>query len=282
MQDSSGYSVQEKILQAEANGGVNPYRETHKRLFEILDTFNGMVPIVDIERARLFTASMKSTEGQPLILRWAKALKHIAENITVYVDDKQLLVGRCGTDRGRYGILYPELDGDILAQAMHSLSERKAAPIHVEADDVKVVMEEITPYWSGKTFHEELNISLPEDAHRLAYNDPRGLSTRFVVSETASYRSSQQWVLDYKKVIYRGFASIRAETQARLDALDPLSPMDMLKKKPFLQAVVITCDAIVHWAKRHAVLARQKAEQEKDPARKTELLTIAANCEQVP
>ncbi|MDL2307184.1 glycyl radical protein [Desulfovibrio sp. OttesenSCG-928-C06] len=282
MRESSGLTIQELILHAEAHGGINPHRETHKRLFEILDTFNGMVPVIDIERARLFTASMKTTEGQPLVLRWAKALKHIAENITVYVDDRQLLAGRCGTDKGRYGILYPELDGDILAEAMSRLSERPAAPIHVEPEDVRIVMEEITPYWIGKTFHEELNAALPEDAHRLAYNDARGHDTRFVVSETASYRSSQQWVLDYKKVIDRGFASLKAETQARLNALDPLSPRDILKKKPFLEAIVITCDAIVHWAKRHAVLARQKAEQETDAVRKKELLTIAANCERVP
>jgi len=36
-------------------------------------------PKIDIERARYFTESMKQTEGQHLTLRWAKALKNIAE-----------------------------------------------------------------------------------------------------------------------------------------------------------------------------------------------------------
>ena len=40
-------------------------------------------PRVALERAVYFTESFKTTEGQPLVLRWAKALKHIAENISV-------------------------------------------------------------------------------------------------------------------------------------------------------------------------------------------------------
>lgn len=277
---------QEHILLDAIRGGENPHRATHKRLFDILETFDGMAPVVDIERARLFTASMKTTEGRPLMLRWAKALHHIAEHITVYIDDNQLLVGRCGTDKGRYGILYPELDGDFMAFALQSLSERHStAPIQVDPEDARIVTEEITPYWLGKTFHEDLNRSLPEDAHRLAYNDENGHSTRFIVSETASYRSSQQWVLDYAKVMDRGFAAIRADARGRLDALDPLSPVDMLDKKPFLEAVVITCDAIVLWAHRHADLARVKAAEAVDTgdtARRDELLLIAAICERVP
>lgn len=89
----------------------------------MLDRFSGQKPRIDIERARYFTESMRETEGQPLVLRWAKALKHIAENITVYVQDDQLLLGRAGCD-GRYGILYPELDGDFLDAAVRDLPTR--------------------------------------------------------------------------------------------------------------------------------------------------------------
>ena len=275
-------STQEKILQDKAAGKDNPNRAKHQRLFDILETFDGMAPIIDADRALLFTQSMKETEGQPLNLRWAKALMNIARNIPVHIDDRQLLAGRCGTT-GRYGILYPELDGDFMADALDALAEAKtAAPISVSPEVAAIVRNEITPYWKGKTFHEDLNRSLPPEVHRLAYNDELGIKTRFVVSENASYRSSQQWVLDYAKVIDRGFASIKAEAEEKLAALDPLSPMDTLKKRPFLEAVIITCDAIVLWAHRHAELARSMAETEKDPVRRQELLDIAERCSHVP
>lgn len=68
------------------------------------------------------------------------------------MDDRQLIAGRCGTDRGRYGILYPELDGDFMGESMNSLAQRASAPIHADPEDVRIVIEEISPYWQGKTF----------------------------------------------------------------------------------------------------------------------------------
>ena len=216
-------------------GKTNPHRNTHKRLFEILEGFDGMPPIIDIERARLFTASMKGTEGQPLNLRWAKALRHIAENITVYVDDRQLIVGRCGTDKGRYGILYPELDGDFMGESMNNLANRASAPIHADPEDVRVVVEEISPYWQGKTFHEDLVRSLPDEARHLAYNDEKGYSTRFICSETASYRSSQQWVLDYAKVITGASPRSRPKHSKDSPLLTPSASQIRSAKSPSLK-----------------------------------------------
>jgi formate C-acetyltransferase len=224
---------------------------------------------------------MQETEGQPLVLRWAKAMKHIAENMTVYVQDDQLLLGRAGCD-GRYGILYPELDGDFLDIAVKELPNRPTSPATITPEDAAVVVDQIAPFWKGKTFHEKLNAALPADVHKLTYDDPEGLMSRFIVNETASFRSSIQWVHDYEKILRRGFNDIRREAQEKLDALDPLSPKDNCEKKPFLEAVVIVCEAIVHWAGRHAVLAREVAARETDPVRKSELIRMAENAERVP
>jgi formate C-acetyltransferase len=224
---------------------------------------------------------MQKTEGQPLVLRWAKAMKHIAENMTVYVQDDQLLLGRAGCD-GRYGILYPELDGDFLDIAVKELPNRPTSPATITPEDAAVVVDQIAPFWKGKTFHEKLNAALPADVHKLTYDDPDGLMSRFIVNETASFRSSIQWVHDYEKILRRGFNDIRREAQEKLDALDPLSPKDNCEKKPFLEAVVIVCEAIVHWAGRHAVLAREVAARETDPVRKAELIRMAENAERVP
>ena len=275
------HSPQEERLQDAIDGKENRFRKTHVRVFRMLERFSGQKPRIDIERALYFTESMKQTEGQPLVLRWAKALMHIAKNITVYVQEDQLLLGRAGCD-GRYGILYPELDGDFLDIAVKDLPTRKTSPASITKEDAKRVIEEIAPYWKGKTFHEDLNQSLPPEVHKLTYDDPQGLVSRFIVNETASFRSSIQWVHDYGKILKRGFNGIKKEAQEKLAALDPLSPKDSCEKKPFLEAVIITCDAIVLWAKRHAEKAREIAAKEKDEKRKKELLRMAENAEHVP
>ncbi|MBE1425889.1 formate C-acetyltransferase [Desulfomicrobium macestii] len=274
-------SPQEERLYNQIEGKEDKFRKTHSRVFKLLEKFDGQKPRIDIERALYFTQSMQETEGQPLVLRWAKALKHIAENMTVYVQEDQLLLGRAGFD-GRYGILYPELDGDFLDIAVRDLPTRKQSPATITPEDAKIVVEQIAPFWKGKTFHEKLNAALPEEVHKLTYDDPEGLMSRFIVNETASFRSSIQWVHDFEKILKRGFNDIKREAEEKLDALDPLSPKDNCEKRPFLEAIVIVCDAIVHWAKRHAVLAREVAEKETNPARKAELIRMAENAERVP
>ncbi len=271
----------EARLQDKINGKVDAFRESHKRVFTILDTIENLKPAIDVERALYFTQSMKETEGEPLVLRWAKAMKHVAENITVYIDDNQLLAGRAGY-QGRYGILYPELDGDFLDQAVEELPTREGSPFSISEKDARIVVEQIAPYWKGKTYHEALNRALPKEVHELTYDDPDGLMSRFIVNETSSFRSSLQWVHDYEKVLKRGFGGIRDEAQAKLDALDPLSPTDTTEKKPFYDAVVIVCNAVITWANRHADLAEKMAAEETDAVRKAELETIAANCRRVP
>ena len=178
MPDSILLSPHEQRLRDEAAGKSNPEREKHPRLFALLDAFDGRPPSIDVERALLFTESMRATEGQPLALRWAMALEHIAAHITVYVDDLQLLAGRCGTDSGRYGILYPELDGDFLGESLARLAENIAAPIHISPENLRTVVEKIAPYWSGRTYHEDLNRSLPGELRPLVYDDPQGFTSR--------------------------------------------------------------------------------------------------------
>jgi formate C-acetyltransferase len=274
-------SPQEERLYNQIEGKEDKFRKTHSRVFKLLEKFDGQKPRIDIERALYFTQSMQETEGQPLVLRWAKALKHIAENMTVYVQEDQLLLGRAGCD-GRYGILYPELDGDFLDIAVKELPNRPTSPATITPEDAKIVVEQIAPFWKGKTFHEKLNAALPEEVHKLTYDDPEGLMSRFIVNETASFRSSIQWVHDFEKILKRGFNGIKREAEEKLALLDPLSPKDNCEKRPFLEAVVIVCDAIVLWAKRHAVLAREVAEKETNPVRKAELIRMAENAERVP
>lgn len=274
-------SPQEERLQEKIQGKENHFRKTHPRVFRLLERFDGQKPRIDIERALYFTESMRQTEGEHLTLRWAKALMHIAKNISVCVQEDQLLLGRAGCD-GRYGILYPELDGDFLDIAVRDLPTRQQSPAYITEGDARRVVEEIAPYWKGKTYHEDLNASLPPEVHKLTYDDPEGLISRFIVNETSSFRSSIQWVHDYEKVLRRGFNDIKREAQEKLAALDPMSPRDMCEKKPFLEAVVIVSDAIVLWARRHAALAREMAAKEQNPERKAELLRMAENAERVP
>ncbi len=273
-------SPQEERIAVEIKTKSREFQKPN-RAAKILKTIRDQKPKIDIERGYYFTQSFKETEGQPLNLRWAKALYHYAKNATVYIDEDQLLVGRCGK-KGRYGILYPELDGNILKEAVEKLPSRDNSPFDISEDDARTVIEEIAPYWVGKTFHENFAKSLTPETTRLTYNPDKELTSRYIVNETASFRSSLQWVHDYEIVLNKGFKGIKEEALERLNALDPYSPIDYTEKRPFLEATIITCDAIVLWANRHADLAQELSLKERDPKRKAELQKIADTCRYVP
>jgi formate C-acetyltransferase len=273
-------SPQEERIQLEIESKVRQFKNPN-RAAEILRTVRSKKPVIDIERGLYFTQSFRETEGQPLNVRWAKALYHYAQNATVYIDENQLLVGRSGKP-GRYGILYPELDGNIFKEAIEKLPTRENSPFDISDEDARLVAEEIAPYWVGKTFHENFAKSLTPETTRLTYNPDKELTSRYIVNETASFRSSLQWVHDYEIVLEKGFKGIKEEALERLSQLDEYSPLDYTEKRPFLEATIITCDAIVLWANRHADLAEKLAETEGDAARKSELLKIAETCRYVP
>jgi len=281
MSDVLVLSPQEERIEAEIRDTGDVAGARKGRTGRILENIRAERPRIDVERGLCFTKSFKETEGEPLVLRWSKALLYYAEHAAVYIDDDQLIVGRCGKS-GRYGILYPELDGNTLREAIENLPSRGVSPFDISSEDARAILEEIAPYWEGGTFHEDLAKSLPPDTKRLTYNDDRSLSSRFIVNETASFRSSIQWVHDYEIVLEKGFLGIKKEALESLSALDDFSPVDNTEKRPFLSAVSNVCDAIILWAGRHADKAEELLKFETDETRRNELRRIADTCRKVP
>jgi pyruvate formate-lyase/glycerol dehydratase family glycyl radical enzyme len=273
-------SPQEVRINNEINK-ENIDRNLQERVNKLLESFKGERPKIDIERGLYFTQSFKESEGEALILRWSKALLHYAKNATVYIDENQLIVGRGGKE-GRYGILYPELDGDVLDEAIKNLPKRKTSPFDISKEDSEIIINEIAPYWKGKTFHEDLAKALNEDTFKLTYNNDINLTSRFIVNETASFRSSIQWVHDYEIVLKKGFKKIKEEAEKEIENLDKFSPINNTEKIPFLKSIINVCDAIILWAKRHGDLANELYEKESNPIRKEELKLIKETCYNVP
>ncbi len=274
------YSPQEVKLRSK-NGRLAFQGGLNGRIRNIYESFQDSKSAVDVQRAKYFTESFKTTEGQPLILRWAKALYHIAENITVYIDDNQLLAGRVGRE-GKYGLIYPELDGCFLGSFAGESDSRVESPFIIADEDRKVLLDEVAPYWTGKTYYEGLVSALPEDVLKVTFDPADIFTSRYIVNETSSMRSALQWVHDYKAGLEKGFDGIKKDAETRLRVLDSNNPVDALEKAPFLEAIIITADAIVLWAQRHSGLAREKASKESEPVRRAELEKIAEICARVP
>ncbi|MFO1398689.1 MAG: pyruvate formate lyase family protein [Burkholderiales bacterium] len=252
------------------------------RLFDAIRNYGP--PRVTLERAVLFTESFRATEGQPIVLRWAKALAHVAENISVTIFDDELIVGRPNTWLGRYGLVYGELDGSLMQAAaeMFVANQGKTGAVQVSEEDRRIVDEVLAPYWTGRDFGSNYAKALPEDTRFMIFGPNRdniAMQTG-VMMASAMWRHSQNWAHDFAKILTRGCKGIREDAQARLAALE--HPRALVEDKPFLEAVVITCDALSTWAQRYAQRAAEMAVGEADPQRRRELEEIAAVCAWVP
>ena len=269
------YSPQEKRILNHAKNQNSKIGSNSPRIQRIYNRFRDAKAQVDIQRARYFTESFKLTEGQSLILRFAKALYHVAEKIDVTIDPDQLLAGRVGRP-GKYGLIYPELDGCFLRHFTETLQSRNTSPFEISNEDLEIIQNEIAPYWEGKTYYEDLAGALPEDILKLTYQPEDRFSSRYIVNETSSMRSALQWVHDYDRGISQGFEAIKN------DALKRKTNAQTSSQQDFYEAVAIVSDAIILWAARYSQAAKTAAESEKDLNRRKELETLSAICAKVP
>ena len=251
------------------------------RLSRMLAGLRAEPPRIYVRLGQLYTESFKQTEALPLVMRFAKAVENVAKNIDIAIDDGELIVGRCHPP-GRHGVLYP-YDRVLwfAKQGMGEIQARKPGKFILTQDDIKIITEEIMPYWEGNTIHERYINALPEETRHLFF-DKDLYTPSGIADDKTTMRAVPEWVPDYELVLKKGFSGIKKEAQEKLESLDSLDPKKDFDKLAFLRAVIIVCDAMMIFAKRHAGLARTMAEKENDKQRQKELLEIAEVCDWVP
>lgn len=85
----------------------------------------------------------------------------------------------------------------------------------------------------------------------------------------------------YWEVLEIGFEGIMEKAQKELDGCS-VGDGNYARKSHFLDAVILSCKAVIDYAGRYAKLAQEMAAQTSDPIRKQELFVIAENCSRVP
>src|SRR4030042_5835868 len=123
------------------------------------------------------------------------------------------MFGRPNTWLGRYTLVYPELDGTIMQAGAEAFIAAKGAPdaITVTEEDKKIIDEILFPYWNGKDFTPNYIKALPPESRAISFGrDPKniGIAQTFVILQSSTMRHSQNWVIDFGKIISRGGKSI--------------------------------------------------------------------------
>jgi len=230
------------------------------------------MPEIEADRAILLTESYKATEGEPIITRRAKAFAHILRNIPITIREDELIVGSA-TKAPRGCQVFPEFSFEWLEAEFDTIEKRSADPFYI-SEATKAALREVYRYWGGKTTSELATAYMaPEAKTAMAHN--------IFTPGNYFYNGVGHITVDYAKVLSVGYAGILEEVKAARSALS-FGDGDYAERAAFLDAVALSCEAVIDYAKRYAVLAYELAEAESRPDRKRELLQIAYNCARVP
>jgi len=229
---------------------------------------------VSLDRARLFTESWRESVGKPQPIRRGMAMKHVLENIPLFIDDQQLIMGSYSS-HSMWGEWYPEYESKFLLNAADDEPALKAM-----AKDEKDMAEirEIAEFWKDISVEDQYEryFTDEEKAQLKKYNDP-WLQPWYMNRA----RHGGYYAAGIDKVVEKGYRGVIAELDAEL-AKVRVEDSASLHKHDLLQGWKIALEGACAYGHRCAALAREEAEKCEDPNRKAELLKMAEVCDQVP
>ena len=250
--------------------GTSPFQ----RIEGLLDRYFESKPSLCIERAVTYTDVFKETEGEPVVIRRAKAFKRNCQTKSINIMPGELVVGGAAS-QPRAAIFCPEHASDWLKEELDELSTRHQDPYDVTEEQKEILKDTIFPYWEGKTISDHWINQIPPEVKEIA------VKTGIIDVEIKTQSAPGEIAPGFEMIIGKGFNAIINESEERLASLDCANPEDY-EKTNFYKAVIISAEGIIEIAKRYSELAKKLMKEEGDPQRKQELKIISEMCKWVP
>lgn len=233
-------------------------------------------PYVDGERCKIFTESMKTTDGLPIIIRRAKSFYEVLDKMTVWVKPGELIVGNMAKN-AKSSPVFPEYSAQWILEELdgkpYRWEDRPGDKFYILPEDEKIVRE-CAEYWNGKTLYDYVRKNLPKevnDAWDAGVTDETWVCAAGLGNE----------IVDYKMVVEKGLEDVLTRIQEKKDSIDVLDP-DALKQLHFLEAAKLGNEAVLNYSNRLADKCEEEAGKTDDPEYKKELMELAEICRYVP
>lgn len=212
---------------------------------------------ISLERALLYTASHRQTEGEPTIIRRAKATAYILDHVAITLREDELIAGN-RTVKPRAGIVSPEMDPYWLLKELDAFPTRPQDRFAISEADKQVYREQLYPYWEKRSMKDFINGQMSEEV--------KAATQTQIFSVNQTDKGQGHIIIDYPRLLNNGLDSLLAELQ---------SHADQQPDNAFYAAALLLLQASQRHILRYASLARQMAVQCSDETRRAELLRIA-------
>jgi pyruvate formate-lyase/glycerol dehydratase family glycyl radical enzyme len=224
---------------------------------------NTRIPTICPERAEIITGSFIKTEGEPIVIRRAKAFDAILEKMSIYIEDDMLIIGNQASSNFAAPV-FPEYSFNWVIEEVDDFQHR-SGDYFIISDETKDRLKALQGYWQGKTHQDEVLANLPQ-VNRLA--EKQGVLHRGGISMSGDGHI----IPNHEFVLAVGYGGIARLAQEHLDN----NPNLTQEQHDFYQAAIITMNAALKYIKRISGLAIEKAGTEIDLKRKRELENLSS------
>lgn len=229
-------------------------------------------PYVDGERAVLATEAYKENLNQPRVMVRARMLKKILENMSIYIEDKTLIVGNQSTKNCNAPV-FPEYTMKFIMDEL-DLFEKRDGDVFYITEETKQQLRDIAPFWENNNLRARGEALLPDEVSVFMKTGVFGMEGKLNAGDA-------HLAVNYERILAQGLKGYEAYTREMKEKLDLAQP-DSVDKYMFYNSVLTVIEAVHTFALRYSSLAKEMAEKETNPARKEELLEISRICAKVP
>ena len=289
-------------IDALTRGQVKNVNVLTDRLQRLKDEWEAAEPQVYVDDTLLFTESWKETEGLPIDIRWAKAFeKRLLESPLLIRDDEIIVASLTKFIRGN-GTLCAMKPHEILKMAESKKFDRKSSDTASEniTEEDRLALIEDAKYWidvmpkvssankaveydmGAETFELFFDKAMIFEGRSTRYKMDRGLFQNYSAYGGGVSQVSAKCLDNGLNYVIKLAEDERARMLAEGDGENCHGTHQYIRKYWYLEAIIISCKALITFAQRHADLLKEMAEKETREWRKKELLEIADACERVP
>lgn len=213
------------------------------------------------QRALFYTQSFQTTEGQPMILRKAKAFAHTLANMDIYIEEDSLIFGNQAS-RNFAAPIFPEYSIQWVLDELDVFDKREGDVFQID-EQTKEDLRSIAPYWLGQTHQDRVEANMTEE---ILLAEKQGVIHRGGISMSGDGHI----VPDYPTLLKNGVLPIIQQAKSALET----KTLDS-DQQDFYQAVIISMEAVLDFVKRYGKLAYELAQSCTDAKRKEEYEQMA-------
>ncbi|MEN8226875.1 MAG: glycyl radical protein [Bacteroidota bacterium] len=244
-------------------------REVTERISVLREKVLSSRPSVCTERARFYTQVYRDNEEQPVIIKRALALEKTLNEMTIYIDKGELIVGNQSSQH-RAAPIFPEYAVDWLPEEMDELDKRPGDAFFITEDHKKELIE-IAKWWKGKVLWDRGRAIMSQEL--------RDLQDSAIIKATGNLTSGDAHIaVDFYKILSVGLGGYLEEIREVHQQVRRFE-QEGVKKDHFYRALTISIEAFQTFIHRYRDLAFSLINKEQEKERAEELRLIANNCE---